>query len=82
MESLFNELCKTVIEDAGYNLEKVSWKNNELCFYISKDGNIEHADCKIVTKLIEPIIDANDAKLGENYSLSVSSVGVDGKDWE
>ncbi len=82
METKFQSLCQDVIEKAGYKLLKVTWKNRELCFYIDKEGGIDHADCETVTRLIDPIIDANDSELGDNYSLSVSSVGIDGKDWE
>ena len=82
MENKFRDLCQDVITKAGYNLVKVTWKNRELCFYIDKEGGINHIDCETVTRLIDPIIDANDSVLGDNYSLSVSSVGIDGKDWE
>lgn len=82
MQTNFEDLCRDVIADAGYELLKVTWKNQELCFYIDKDGGINHQDCETVTKLIDPIVDQHDAELGENYSLSVSSVGIDGKDWE
>jgi ribosome maturation factor RimP len=44
-------------------------------------GGVTLNDCEMVTKAVEPIIDANDGALGENYSLSVSSIGIDGKDW-
>ena len=82
MENKFRDLCQKVITEAGYELLRVTWKNHELCFYIDKEGGIDHSDCETVTRLIEPIIDANDRELGENYSLSVSSEGIDGKDWE
>lgn len=82
MENKFRELCQKVIADAGYELLAVKWRGHELCFYIDKPDGINHTDCETVTKLIEPIIDQNDAELGDNYNLSVSSVGIDGKDWE
>ena len=82
MQTNFEELCQGVITQAGYQLLKVTWKQHELCFYIDKTGGIDHHDCEAVTRLIEPIVDQHDAELGENYSLSVSSVGIDGKDWE
>lgn len=82
MEAKFTALCQGVINDAGYELLKVTWRNRELCFYIDKDGGINHHDCETVTHLIEPIVEQHDAALGDNYSLSVSSVGSDGKDWE
>lgn len=82
MQTNFEDLCRGVIADAGYELLKVTWKNQELCFYIDKAAGINHYDCETVTKLIDPIVEKHDAELGENYSLSVSSVGIDGKDWE
>lgn len=82
MENKFQTLCQDVITKAGYNLLKVTWKNRELCFYIDKEGGINHNDCETVTRLIDPIVEANDSDLGDNYSLSVSSVGIDGKNWE
>ena len=82
MENKFFDLCQKTITEAGYHLLRVTWKNRELCFYIDKEGGINHTDCETVTRLINPIIDANDRELGDNYSLSVSSEGIDGKDWE
>ena len=82
MENKFYDLCQNVIAEAGYQLLRVTWKNRELCFYIDKEGGINHTDCETVTRLIDPIIDANDQELGGNYSLSVSIKGIDGKDWE
>jgi ribosome maturation factor RimP len=46
------------------------------------DDGVGLDDCERVTRAVEPIIEANDTDLGENYRLSVSSIGVDGKDWE
>jgi len=82
MENKFQDLCQKVVNEAGYELLRVTWKNRELCFYINKESGIDHSDCETVTRLIEPIVDANDRELGESYSLSVSSEGIDGKDWE
>lgn len=82
MQTDFAELCQGVINQAGYQLLQVTWRNHELCFYIDKVGSIDHHDCEAVTRLIEPIVEQHDAALGDNYSLSVSSVGIDGKDWE
>lgn len=82
MEKKFYDLCQKLIADAGYDLLRVTWKNRELCFYIDKEGGIDHADCEKVTRLIDSIVEANDCELGEDYSLSVSSEGIDGKDWE
>lgn len=82
MENKFYDLCQKVVAEAGYELLRVTWKNRELCFYIKKEGGIDHIDCENVTRLVEPIVDANDRELGDNYSLSVSSEGIDGKDWE
>ena len=77
----FTELCRGTVEKAGYNLVRVSWSNSELCLYIDREGGITLDDCETVTRLVEPIIEANDAVLGDNYNLGVSSVGIDGKDW-
>jgi ribosome maturation factor RimP len=82
IEQKFTELCRETVEKAGYNLGRVSWREKELCLYIDKNGGADLDDCEAVTKAVEPIIEANDTILGENYSLSVSSMGIDGKDWE
>ena len=82
MEKTFQDLCQAAISNAGYELVRVTWKNHELCFYINQPNGIDHTDCETVTHLIEPIVEQHDAVLGENYSLAVSSVGIDGKDWE
>lgn len=82
VEEKFMELCGGTVADAGYTLARVSWKNNELCFYIDRDGGVDLNDCEKVTKMIDGIVESNDKILGENYNLSVSSIGADGKDWE
>jgi ribosome maturation factor RimP len=81
LEQKFLELCRKAVAEAGYDLLRVSWRGKELTFYIDKQGGIGFDDCQTVTKIVEPIVDANDAELGENYSLSVSSSGIDGGDW-
>jgi ribosome maturation factor RimP len=82
IEKQFAELCKDTVAKAGYNLIRVSWADGELCLYIDKDGGADLNGCEAVTRAVEPIIDANDGILGENYRLSVSSIGIDGKDWK
>jgi ribosome maturation factor RimP len=92
IEQRFSELCRGAVAEMGFNLVRVSWAERELCLYIdrageddageSSAGGVSLDDCEIVTKAVESIIDANDAVLGENYSLSVSSIGADGKDWK
>jgi ribosome maturation factor RimP len=82
VEQQFMDLCRGAVNKAGCNLVRVSWKDAELTFYIDKRDGVNFDDCEKVTKAVESIVEANDANLGENYRLSVSSVGVDGKDWE
>jgi ribosome maturation factor RimP len=81
-EKKYTALCEECIKASGYSLVRVSFRDSELCFYIDKDGGVDLNDCEKVTKRIEPLIEANDTDLGENYRLSVSSIGTDGKDWE
>jgi ribosome maturation factor RimP len=82
IEEKFMELCKDTVAEAGCNLLRVSWKNNELCFYIDKEGGVDLNDCEKITRAIDCTVETNDKILGENYNLSVSSIGTDGKDWE
>jgi len=81
IEKKIVEITRPTIEKIGYNLVRVEWKDKELCFYIDKADGVDLNDCEKVTKAIETIVEDNDKALGENYSLSVSSVGIDGKSW-
>ncbi len=74
--SKIKELLSSVIEDAGYILDDVTFqkegKNYILTVIIDKVGTISIDDCVTVTNLINPILDKEDP-IKESYILDVCS---------
>jgi ribosome maturation factor RimP len=78
--SKVKDAVEKVITDLGYALWDVTLykEGPELLLEISidKDGGVTIEDCSIVTKAVDPIIDALDP-IEDEYSLLVSSAGSD-----
>ena len=74
--------CADVIDPLGYDLVEVTYAQEfgiwELTLCIKrKDGTpITHTDCEKVTHAVDEILEALDPTKGENYNLSVASVGI------
>lgn len=70
------ELVRGIIEENGYRLEEVQYeKEGRMMFLrlvIDKEGFIEVDDCVVVSKLVNPILDAEDP-ISEDYILDVCS---------
>jgi ribosome maturation factor RimP len=54
-------------------------RHRVLRIYIDKDGGVTHSDCEMVSTQVEAIIDAEDLVPGGEYTLEVSSPGVERK---
>lgn len=70
-----------VVEELGYEIVEVTYKKVEgsdtLTFYIYKKGGINLEDCEKVNNIIDPILDEIDITKGAEYTLQVSSPGLD-----
>jgi ribosome maturation factor RimP len=54
-------------------------KQRLLRIYIDKPEGVTHQDCELVSQQVGDILDAEDVVPGENYTLEVSSPGVERK---
>jgi ribosome maturation factor RimP len=54
-------------------------KQRLLRIYIDKPEGVSHADCEFVSQKVGDALDAEDLVPGENYTLEVSSPGVERK---
>jgi ribosome maturation factor RimP len=54
-------------------------KQRVLRIYIDRPEGVTHGDCEIVSQQVGGILDAEDVIPGENYTLEVSSPGVERK---
>ena len=74
--------CAEVIDKIGYDLVDVTYEKEfgiwELTLCIKrKDGTpITHVDCEAVTHAVDDTLETLDPTRGENYNLSVASVGI------
>lgn len=79
-EKIIEEIVKPIIESAGYEYVGVELSNaagsKELIVYADKPDGINLDDCEIISRLIEPAIDAKDP-IEDAYCLCVSSPGLD-----
>ena len=76
------ELAECVAEEMGLYIVDVSYKKEgpaySLCYYIDKEGGVGIDDCEAFSRAVEVILDEKDP-IAENYTLEVSSPGVDRK---
>jgi ribosome maturation factor RimP len=54
-------------------------KQRVLRIYIDRPEGVTHGDCEVVSQKVGGILDAEDIIPGENYTLEVSSPGVERK---
>lgn len=82
IENLALELSEETARAHGVYVVDVTYKkqngNNVLCFYIDKDGGVGIDECEKFSRAVEEVLDKNDP-IEQNYSLEVSSPGVDRK---
>jgi ribosome maturation factor RimP len=58
---------------------KGSGKARLLRVYIDKPGGVTHGDCELISERFGALLDQEDAIPGDNYTLEVSSPGVERK---
>ena len=82
IENLALELSEETARAQGVYVVDVTYKkqngSNILCFYIDKEGGVGIDECEKFSRAVEEVLDANDP-IEQNYSLEVSSPGVDRK---
>ena len=82
VEELALALSESVAAEQGIHIVDVTYRkengNNVLCFYIDKDGGVGIDECEAFSRAVEVVLD-NEDPIESNYSLEVSSPGVDRK---
>lgn len=82
IESLALELSEETAASQGIYIVDVTYRkengNNVLCFYADKEGGIGIDECEAFSRAVEEVLDNADP-IEANYSLEVSSPGVDRK---
>lgn len=73
-------LLEPVLERDGYDLVEVEWSRAggrwTLRLFVDKAGGLGIADCQLVSRTVEPILDVDDF-IEPAYDLEVSSPGLD-----
>jgi ribosome maturation factor RimP len=73
-------LLEPVLERDGYDLVEVEWGRSggrwTLRLFVDKAGGLGIADCQLVSRTVEPILDVDDF-IEPAYDLEVSSPGLD-----
>ena len=75
--SRIENLIRPVVEGSGYELYDIELGGRILKIFIDKQGGVSLTDCVDVTKLLGPILDVEDVVPGGQYSLEVSSPGLE-----
>ncbi|MBN2880035.1 MAG: ribosome maturation factor RimP [Clostridia bacterium] len=81
VKAIAESIIEPIVESLGYELVDVEYKNPggpwKLSIYIYKEGGIGFDDCELVSKTLDPILDANE-EIAEKYDFfQVSSPGLD-----
>ena len=76
-------IVNRVAESQGVEVVEIEFlgggKQRVLRIYIDRPEGVTHGDCEIVSQKVGGILDAEDIIPGENYTLEVSSPGVERK---
>jgi len=80
VKAIAASIIEPIVADLGYELVDVEYKNPggpwRLSIYIYKEGGIGFEDCELISKTLDPILDANE-EIAEKYDfLQVSSPGL------
>lgn len=81
LKTIAYKVIEPIVEDLGYELVDVEYKNPggpwKLSIYIYKEDGIKFEDCELVSKTLDPILDAHE-DIADRYDfLQVSSPGLD-----
>ena len=75
------ELVKPIVEELGMELVEVAFaktkEGDALTVFIDKDGGVSLNDCEAVHNAIDAPLDELDPTEGKQYTLNVSSPGLD-----
>ncbi len=81
-EAIAIEIGENIAKEMGLYIVDVSYKKEgkdySLCYYVDKEGGVGIDDCEAFSRAIETVLDEKDP-IEENYTLEVSSPGVDRK---
>ncbi|MEX1376414.1 MAG: ribosome maturation factor RimP [Eubacteriales bacterium] len=81
VKSIAFDIAKPIVEDLGYELVDVEYKNPggpwKLTIYIYKESGISFEDCELISKTLDPILDENPDTAEKYDFLQVSSPGLD-----
>ena len=81
-EAIAIELAESIAGEMGLYIVDVSYKKEgatySLCYYVDKAGGVGIDDCEAFSRAVETVLDEKDP-IEENYTLEVSSPGVDRK---
>ena len=76
------EIGEPIAEEMGLYIVDVSYKKEgqlySLCYYVDKENGVGIDDCERFSRAVEAVLDEKDP-IAENYTLEVSSPGVDRK---
>lgn len=82
IETLALELSEDTAREQGVYVVDVTYRkengDNVLCFYIDREGGVGIDQCEAFSRAVETVLDEADP-IEQNYSLEVSSPGVDRK---
>lgn len=76
---MVESIVRSVVEELGYRLWDVRYEKEGpdwfLRVFIDKDGDMTTADCEVVSRAVDPLIDEADP-IVESYFFEVSSPGL------
>lgn len=77
------EIADRVAASEGLEIVEVQYLGNGrarlLRIFIDRPEGVSHADCELITKDVGAVLDAEELIEGDNYTLEVSSPGVERK---
>lgn len=76
IEKLSDVLLPKAIE-FGYEIVEIKYEKSELCVYIWKKGGVDLNDCEKFHNAASELLDEFDFTSGAQYTLSISSPGLD-----
>lgn len=81
--SRVTEIAESVGRSQGIDVVEVAFLggggSRVLRIYIDKPEGVTHADCELISRDVESILDAEDLVPGASYTLEVSSPGIERK---
>jgi ribosome maturation factor RimP len=83
LKERLTSIADRVGEEFGFEVVELDFlgggRQRLLRIYIDKPEGVTHSDCELFSKRVGNILDTDDVIPGENYTLEVSSPGVERK---